>query len=545
MLLNVENLMVQYPGFSLHPVSLQLDEGEILTVIGESGSGKTTLAKAIACLQNEEARVSGSVVLNGQELLAMSERERKKLRMTTFSIAFQNSAQYLNPTMTLRGHLEEILDRAYPRRKQDCYMKTLMEEVGLTYEDLNRYPRELSGGMAQKFLLANAVALRPQLVILDEPTGAVDKSSGEELMRLILKLNREHHIAFLIITHDMYVASKLGQRMMVLYEGHVMEEGQMEQVLDQPRHPYTRGLLHASISLNIAKDIWGIPASREMGHCHHCCPFYGRCTQSVEICGREAPHLEQLPDGRRIACHRGGIVKVLEGKQIGKSYGKQRVLSHCDLTIHSGEIISLVGKSGAGKTTLARILSGFESGSYEGQVFFEENPPDFTTLHKVKGGLQLLFQDSEASLNPRMTVLDAVAEPLLLSGQAPEPRKEQTLQAIQDVGLPVTDDFLHKTIRTLSGGQKQRVALARALTMEPKLLVADEPTSMLDPSSCANVLRMLKAMQNQRGFSMLMITHDLESAAKISDSIYLLKDHQLTRIKPSDYVKTNLSELFN
>ncbi len=540
MLLNVENLMVEYPGFSLHPLSLHLDEGEILTVIGESGSGKTTLAKAIACLQNEEARVSGSVVLKGQELLTMPERERKKLRMTAFSIAFQNSVQYLNPTMTLRAHLQEILDREYPRRRQDGVMKMLMEEVGLTYEDLSRYPRELSGGMAQKFLLANAVALRPGLVILDEPTGAVDKTSAEELMQLILKLNREHRIAFLIITHDMYVASKLGQRMMVLYEGHVMEEGRTEQVLDQPRHPYTRGLLQASISLNIAKDIWGIPPGREGCSAHHCCPFYGRCTQSVEICGREAPRLEKLADGRWIACHRGGIVKILEGRKIGKSYGKQRVLSQCDLTIHSGEIISLVGRSGAGKTTLARILSGFDSGHYEGQVLFEEKAPDFKALHKAIGGIQLVFQDSEASLNPRMTVLDAVAEPLFLNG-APR-RQEKTLQAMQDVGLPVSEAFLGKTIRTLSGGQKQRVALARALTMEPKLLIADEPTSMLDPSSCANVLRMLKAMQNQRGFSMLMITHDLESAAKISDSIYLLKAERLERIRPSDYVQTNLNE---
>ncbi len=545
MLLNVKNLMVEYPGFSLHPVSLELDEGEILTIIGESGSGKTTLAKAITCLQNEEAKVSGSVVLNGQELLTMKERERKKLRMTTFSIAFQNSIQYLNPTITLYGHLQEVLDRVYPRSKQDSYMKTLMEEVGLTYEDLSRYPRELSGGMAQKFLLANAIALRPKLVILDEPTGAVDHASVQELIQLILKLNREHHIAFLVITHDMYVVSMLGQRMMVLYEGHVMEAGKTEQILDRPCHPYTRGLLHASISLNIAKDIWGIPPDREGGMRRHCCPFYGRCTQSVEVCSEKAPGLEHRPDGRWISCHRGGIVKILEGREIGKSYGKQRVLTRCNLTIHSGEIISLVGKSGAGKTTLARILSGFDPGKFEGEVFFEEKAPDFEELHKAIGGIQLVFQDSEASLNPRMTILDAVAEPLLLHGESPEIRKEKTLKAMQDVGLPTSEAFLTKTVRAISGGQKQRVALARALTMEPKLLIADEPTSMLDPSSCANVLRMLKAMQNQRGFSMLMITHDLESAAKISDNIYLLKEEKLVRIKPSDYVKTNLDELFH
>ncbi len=540
MLLNVKDLSVDYPGFHMHPLSFQMDEGEILAVIGESGSGKTTLARAITCLLSDNAAVSGTVELDGQELISMPERKRKLLRMHTFSIAFQSSVQYLNPTLTLEQHLQEIFDRKIERRKQRPYMEMLMNEVGLLTDDLGRYPRELSGGMAQKFFLASAVALRPKLAVLDEPTSSLDFNSSAEFVKLIRKLNQEYHIAFLVITHDMNLAKEISTRMMVLYEGHVMETGITIEILDQPRHPYTRGLLQASINLNIVKDIWGIPTAETTGV--RGCPFYGRCTQAISVCRDCAPKLKKVGETRHIACHRGGIAKLLECKEISKAFGVQKVLDGCDLTVYSGEVISLVGKSGAGKTTLAKILSGFLNDPYNGFVNFEDHPADFTTLHKMVGGIQMVFQDSEASLNPRMTVWDAVSEPLMLNGASKEMISLSVNRALQDVGLP-RGDFLKKTIRNLSGGQKQRVSIARALTMEPKLLIADEPTAMLDPSSCANVLRMLKAMQNQRGFSMLIITHDLDSALKISDGMYLLQDGKLRCIHPSDYVKTNIYDL--
>jgi peptide/nickel transport system ATP-binding protein len=300
-LLNVKDLSVEYPGFHMHPLSFQMEKGEILAVIGESGSGKTTLARAVTCLLPENADVSGTVELDGQELIGMPERKRKLLRMSTFSIAFQSSAQYLNPTLTLEQHLREILDRKIERKNQRAYMEMLMGEVGLLPDDLERYPRELSGGMAQKFLLASAVALHPQFVVLDEPTSSLDHNSGAEFVKLIQKLNQEHHIAFLVITHDMQLAKEISTRMLVLYEGHVMETGITTEVLSQPRHPYTRGLLQASISLNIVKDIWGIPTAGTTGV--HCCPFYGRCTQSIGICGECAPELKEVVPGHKVACH--------------------------------------------------------------------------------------------------------------------------------------------------------------------------------------------------------------------------------------------------
>lgn len=294
MLLRVQDLSVQYPGFVLHPLSFELQAGEILSVIGESGSGKTTLARAITCLLGESATVSGRVELEGTELLGMPERARKKLRMTRFSIALQSDAQLLNPTMTLRGHLREILDRSIPRQEQEMAMAALLEQTGLAREELDRYPRALSGGMIQKFLLACAVALKPKLVVLDEPTSSLDCVSTEEFTALIRRLNQTEGIAFLVITHDMRLAARLSRRTLVLYEGHVMEAGETKGLLEEPRHPYTRGLLQASISLNLAKDIWGIPMARQSSG-RHCCPFYGRCTQAIAQCALSAPALE--PDG--------------------------------------------------------------------------------------------------------------------------------------------------------------------------------------------------------------------------------------------------------
>lgn len=540
-LLQVQNLEVTYRDFTLHPLSFSLEPGEILSIIGESGSGKTTLIKAVACLMGSEGTVTGSVEFEGQELIHLSEKKRKKYRMTGFSVAFQNSVEYLNPSLRLRGHLTEIFRQKYPQEEWESRQNALLADVGLPGEALNLYPRELSGGMVQKFLLACAIALEPKLVLLDEPTSSLDSISNRDFVSLIRRLNRERGIAFLMATHDLAAASALSERMMVLYEGHIMEEGPTNTLFDRPRHPYTRGLFNASIGLNLAKDIWGIPAPREpFGR--EACPFCGRCHQAQEICTGKAPSLQELEDGRRVACHRGGIVKILEAREVGKAYGNRVILSHCSLDIYSGEVLALIGRSGAGKTTLARILSGFDEGPWQGTVYFDAVPADFSSLHKSKGGIQMIFQDVEASLDPHMTVWEAVSEPLILSHARPDAVQSSVNQALADVTLP-GGSFLKKTVRSLSGGQKQRLSLARALTMEPRLLIADEPTSLLDPSSCANVLRLLKFLQYSRGFTMLIITHDLNSAVKISDSIYLLKDQKLTRILPSEYVSSSLEVL--
>lgn len=541
-LLEVKDLTVSYPEFSLHPLSFSMEAGEILAVVGESGSGKTTLLKGISCLAADTAGISGQVLLEGEDLLAMSEKQRREYRMSKFAVAFQNSAAWLNPSMNLKEQLDEVLCRAYAPKERYGRMLALMETVGLEESDLKRYPRELSGGMAQKFLLACAVALDPKLVLLDEPTSALDVAARDNFAQLVKKLNREKGTAFLIITHDMKLAQLLSSRMMVLYNGHVEEMGGTGDILQFPRHPYTRGLINASMGLNIVKDVWGIRPYPKVDRAHHSCPFYGRCTQSLPVCAEHAPHLKDYGDGRLIACNRGGIITLLEGRGISKSFGKQCVLNGVDISVRSGEVVALVGRSGAGKTTLARLLGGYLTDFEAGELVFAGSAADMDRLHRSEGGLQMVFQDSETALNPNMTVLQAVSEPRLL-GKLGE-IEQKAVAAITDVGLPNDQRFLNKKIKTLSGGQKQRVAIARALTMEPAVLLADEPTSMLDPSSKANLLRLLKGLQNSHGFSMLMVTHDLESALKVADRCFLLRNGKLEALPVSDYVSTTIDSVF-
>ena len=538
--LEVQNLSVEYPdGFALHPVSFSIAAGETLAVIGESGSGKTTLVRAVADLFScRWARVSGKALLEGEDLVSAGEKRLRQLRMRRFSVVFQNAASMLNPAMTLRAQLYEVLKKQFPRGEWPQRAERLLERIGLSAGDLDRFPRSLSGGMAQRFLIACAVALSPALVILDEPTSALDPGAGAGLIALLRELQQETGCAFLLITHDLAFARALSDRMVVLYRGQVEEAGETRALLDAPRHPYTRGLIGASAELMPLRDLWGIrPAVEEAGRG---CPFFGRCTQSAGLCREEPPALLQAPGdpGRLVCCHRGGIVTRLEGRGIGKQFGGQTVLHDVSLRVQSGETVALIGASGSGKTTLASILAGFLSPD-AGEILFEGEPADFASLHRTEGGLQMVFQDSESALNPAFSAGQAVCEPGNLARLSDCEARARA--ALREVGLPGGDDFWNRRVSHLSGGQMQRLCLARALTMAPRLLVADEPTSMLDPSSRANLLRLLKGLQNARGFSMLMVTHDLAAAAKVADRVFRLEAGGLAELGREELLALGLS----
>ena len=542
-ILEIENLSVKYDNFSLKNISYQMENNSITTVIGESGSGKTTLVKAISAYIAEG--ITGKIKIDGIDLLSLSERELSRLRSRLFSVVLQNSAESLNPTMTVYEHIEEILKKECKDRKKNRErIYELIATVGLKQNDLNLYPRELSGGMIQKLSIAVAIALEPKLVIMDEPTSSLDASSNDNIINLIKRLNKEKSISFLIVTHSLSLAYKLSDETIVIYGGNIMEIGSTSEIMKLPRHPYTRGLINSSLDFNIAKDIWGIPNIRENGNTG--CPFFARCTQCIDKC-RDTPLSLELDNkyNRLIACHRGGIVKLLESDNINKAFGKKAVLENIALDIYSGEIVSLVGKSGVGKTTLAKILGGFDSSDTKNNVLFDGKPVSYRELHSKYNGIQYIFQDSDSALNLGFTVLEAICEPMRLCKEkkTSEELLSTAKKALYDVGLSSEDYFLNSCVGQLSGGEKQRICIARALTMKPRLLIADEPTSQLDSSTTANLLRIFKGLQNQYGFSMLIITHNLASALKISDRIYIIKDKKLNYINPSDYIITNINEI--
>ncbi len=532
-LLKIENLSVHYCSDSkriraVDDVSLVLRQGESLGIIGESGSGKTTTVMAVMGLLDKSTEVYGRIYYRDAELLQLSETERNAYRWNKIALVFQNSLDVLNPVLTVREQIMECLREHTELGKKAAGEKTgfLLEMVGLDACRQYDYPHQLSGGMRQRVLLAMALSCNPDILLVDEPTNALDAVTKHEIADLLLQLHQEQNFGLIVISHEIGMVTRLTSRLAVMYQGRIVEEGPTESVMKYPIHPYTRGFLNASPEVNPLRDLWGIPSEEEEA-AGSGCPFYPRCNQHLEVCAAKKPLLQPVGSEHQVACNRGGIVPVLQGSGIFKTYKVQgRRISacvDCAITIRSGEIAVLIGQSGSGKTTLASILCGVLDAD-TGEIVFQGEKVKHNSATCKKYGIQIMFQDPYSSINEQFTVEEAVREPLdiLRESICTKSRKEVVVNALRKVQLPWTDSFLMRKCHTLSGGQRQRVSLARALVMEPALLIADEISSMLDPSTQANILRLLKGLQNRSGFAMLYITHDLAVAQKIADTVYVM-----------------------
>lgn len=533
-LLAVERLAVTYRGGqkevpALKDVSLSLGKGETLGMIGESGSGKTTFALALLGLINSPHQVSGSVFFDGQDFLALPEEQKKKLRWRRLSLVFQNSQEVFNPVMKIGQQVGEPLQRHFGLTGEATVRQVveLFFQVGLDPLWTEAYPHQLSGGMRQRALIAMALSCRPELLIIDEPTTSLDAVSRKEILELLECLQRELGFSMLVISHDLSVISRLTDNLIVLYGGEVMESGVTREILEEPRHSYTRGLIHSSVEVFPYKDLWGIPGEPAGADHLTACAFVNRCTQGEKKCLEIKPPLSEPFPGRLVRCHLGGIRSVLTAQNLNKEFqlsGKRiPAVKDVSLHVHHGETVALVGASGAGKSTLAQILAGFLSPD-EGEVIFRGDRITGSGASRREGGIQLVLQDPFAAISHRLTVGDAVAEPLNINKISfPEERQERVKEALSAVQLPTGEEFLGRFCYTLSGGQRQRLSMARALVMKPALLLADEITSMLDVSTQANLMRLLKGLQNSRGFAMLYITHDLHLARKVAERIIVLQ----------------------
>lgn len=536
MMLSVENFSVAYPPKkrplpAVTGVDLSLESGTRLGIIGESGCGKTTLALGIMGLLSQ-ADVSGRVMFGGRELTGMSERELRKVRWRKIAMVFQNSLETLNPVITLEEQLTEPLithlDLGAAKAREQ--VKEMFAATGLETKWLSGYPHQLSGGMRQRALIAMALACRPELLIVDEPTTSLDPDNRLAVLDLLDDLQNRLGFAMIMISHNLPAICRLTDRVMTLYGGRIVEEGNSIDVLRHPLHPYTRGLINASADLFPYKDLWGIPGDPPRPERVSGCGFAPRCCQAGSECNKQVPQLIGLDEDRRVACHKGGIETVLAAENIAKRYaiGKTHIeaLRGVNLYVRRGEVVALVGKSGSGKSTLAKILVR-TSMADSGIVSFLGKPVHSHEATAVIGGVQLVYQDPVEAVSHRLTVVEAVREPLDIIGAGD--RKTRNRLAIDCLGamhLPISEEFLGRTCHSLSGGQRQRVAIARGLVTKPALLIADEVTSMLDPSTQAVILRELKGEQHRRGFSMLFISHDLHLARKIADRVYVL-DHGL------------------
>lgn len=525
-------------------ISLTMEKGEMLALVGESGSGKTTLALSIMGLLPENARVMGSIIFKGRDLNSMPEEDKDLVRWKDIAIVFQNSLEVLNPVMRVGDQICEPMIKHLHLGDDEAKKRSseLFGLVGLDPVWLEAYPHQLSGGMRQRALIAMALSCQPDILILDEVTSALDAFTKAKIADLLIRLQKDFGYSMILISHDISFLSSLANRMMVMYAGRAVERGDTDKMIDHPLHPYTRGLINATPGIFLYRDLWGIPGEAPTVEVPGC-PFYSRCTQRIDICKTSCPDLRPVEKSceREVACHLGGVVTLLSASGMNYSYclpdGKRLdVVLDVYLDVSEGEVLAIVGQTGSGKSTLAHMLAGV-MGSRVGQILFKGNRMNGERYGSQYEGIQIVFQDPVNATSSRFTVLDAVKEPLDINNlERPIERIELAKAALVSVGLPSSEDFLKRFCGSLSGGQRQRVALARALIMKPKLLIADEITSSLDVSTSANVLRLLKGLQNSQGFAMIYITHDLLVALKVADRIAIMDKGRIVEFGNSHQV---------
>jgi len=496
-LLSVEHLDIAYheaSGWSrvVHDVSFTVQPGEVVALVGESGSGKTTTAQAVIGLLPENGRIEGgSIRLNGTDIAGWSGRRLDAVRGKIISLIPQDPGTSLNPVLTIGAQVGEIL-RLHGERDHRTIRGRVLEllaRVGLSDPELRfkQYPYELSGGMKQRVLIAIAIALKPALIIADEPTSALDVTVQRRILDLIDELRQEFGTAVLLVTHDLGVAADRADRIVVLRQGTIQEQGPAQALLEAPRSDYARQLLNDAPSLAEARF-------RPL---------------------RQGP----APDNAIVV---EGLTQVFELGGRGK--GEFRAVDNLSLVVPQGTTHALVGESGSGKTTTVRSVVGFQKPS-AGRILIEGT--DIAglggdSLRTFRRNIQLVYQNPFASLDPRQSVFSIIEEPLRNFERVEGRVRESKVRAILDrVGLP--EAVLARSPRALSGGQRQRVAIARALILEPRVLVLDEAVSALDVTMQAQILRLLDELQQQLGLTYLFVTHDLSVVRQIADTVTVLK----------------------
>ncbi|MBP7241161.1 ABC transporter ATP-binding protein [Amaricoccus sp.] len=503
-LLAVEDLSVEIGGAPvLRRVSLALEPGETLGVIGESGSGKSMTALAIMGLLPRSARASGRALLGEVDLLARTEAEMCAIRGRDVGMIFQEPMTALNPLQTIGDQVAETVrvHRRASRAEAQGVARLTLERVGLPQArfPLDRFPHELSGGQRQRVGIAMAIALRPRLLIADEPTTALDVTTQAAILDLLRRLVAEDGMGLMLITHDLAVVAETASRVAVMTAGEVVERGATREVLRAPRHPYTRTLLAAA-------------ADRPM----------------------RLPRIARTP-----LLKVEGVTRDYPGARRGL-FGREtptRAVRNVSFTLHAGESLGLVGESGCGKSTLTRAVLGLDA-LQGGRIVLdgEEIRAGEAMARELRARIQAVFQDPYGSFDPRWRVGRLVAEPFHVVDDAPggEARTQAVAAALEAVGLAASDAgrFIHE----FSGGQRQRIAIARALIIRPKLIVLDEAVSALDVRVRAQILDLLDGLSTRYGLSYLFISHDLHVVRAVTDRVLVMRAGEIVEAGPTERV---------
>ena len=542
-LLQVDQLAVEIGAVRIvDGVSFHIAAGETYALLGESGCGKSMTALSLMRLLPDGGRISaGSVRLDGENILTLPESAMRRVRGGGLAMVFQEPMLALNPVIKVGDQIAEALGLHQGLRGQPMTdeARALLDAVGVpdAARRLDSYPFELSGGLRQRVMIAMALAGQPKLLIADEPTTALDVTIQAQVLDVLRHQRAERRMGMLLITHDLGVVAENADRVGVMYAGELVEEGARADFFATPQHPYSRMLFDALPRPGDGGRLTTIPGQvPRLDEALHGCRFAPRCPFAIARCRLESPQWQEI-NGQRVRCHLAGslpprtahaagaqavsvqseqVLLQVEGLKvhfpirrglIQRTIGYVRAVDDVSLSIQPGRTLALVGESGCGKTTVGKALLRLieptaGTVALQGETLGAHNVP---TLRRQ---MQMVFQDPFSSLNPRMRVADILLEGMdALRIGAASARRDAVVQLLQQVGLP--DDAGGRYPHAFSGGQRQRIAIARALAVAPRLLICDEPTSALDVSVQAQILNLLKDLQNRLGLAYLFITHNL------------------------------------
>jgi peptide/nickel transport system ATP-binding protein len=577
--LNLAHVEISYrvrrePQRVVRDVSFHVSQGESFGLVGESGCGKSTIALAIVRYLARNGSVSGTIEIGGRDVLSLNKSQLRQLRARDVSMVYQEPGRALNPSILVGRQVAEVYEIAGLHRGEAVERALdILRKVRISDPKgvMGRYPHQLSGGMLQRVVIAMALAAEPSLLILDEPTTALDATVEAEVLELIRGLRSEFNTSLLFISHNLAVIAKMCDRVGVLYAGELVEEGPAHEVFSDPRHPYTVGLLRSiprreeGHEGNRRATLATIPGSLPApGSVIEGCIYADRCGLADDHCRADAPPMYEIGGGRGARCHyherapsvpmgataeeppaaapsssTEPLIRVRSASKTFHMTGQSvRGLFGVDLDMRPGETVGLVGESGSGKTTLARVLMGIIPPDPGAEIQLDGH--DVAALAKGRSAadqkaLQIVFQNPDSALNRRHSVRQLVSRSLSkLGGYSGDTLKERLLSLVASVRLP--ERYLPMKPSQLSGGLKQRVAIARAFAGDPRIVVCDEPTSALDVSVQAAILNLLTDLQHRKEVAYLFISHDLGVVRYLADRIVVLYLGRVMEIGPAGIV---------
>lgn len=538
-ILQVNNLTISFPkdkqqNTVVNKVSFSLEKNKILGIVGESGSGKSvTSLTVMGLLPKKKAKMEGKILFEDTNLVHVTEEQFRQIRGNKIAMIFQEPMSSLNPSLTcgyqVFENLKEHTNLTDKQAKKEVLRLFNQVKLPRAEQLYNQYPHQISGGQKQRVMIAMAIACKPDILIADEPTTALDVTVQKEIMQLLKNIQQETQMSILFITHDLALLSEIADDVLVMYKGKIVEKGSVKQVFLQPKHDYTKALILSKPRLDIRlkklptiKNVMAIKNPSDL--IENTITNQERAKTHKQIYGK-SPVLE-ITDLATYYTTKKNVVKAVDG---------------VSLQIYPEETLGLVGESGCGKTTLGRTIMGLEKAT-KGSIMYQGK--DLTKLRKkerknLAKDIQIIFQDPYSSLNPRMLVGEAILEPMEVHNlyKNKQERIEKVLEILEKVGLE--KDHYYRYPHEFSGGQRQRIGIARTIALQPKIIICDESVSALDVSVQAQVLNLLNSLKTDFGFTYIFISHDLAVVKHMADQLAVMNKGKLEEIDDADVIYTN------